>query len=86
MLPGRAIVSRITYEPTGVAASGVQRSSCGPPEIAAFVSQATLVVRFAVRTASSFTVAGRLRAKRTAAVSRPGMPGETVAKRLRSPA
>ena len=66
--------------------SGVQVSECGPGGRRFSVFQATLVVRRAVWTASSFTVAARLSEKLTAAVSRPGTPGETVAKSARSPA
>ena len=73
--PGWVIVRRIRYEPTGVAGSGVHVSSCGPGRSRAFVRQATLVACRAVRTASSFTLAVRLRVKPTTAVSRPGHAG-----------
>ena len=46
-----------------------------PGREARLVVQATLVARRAVCTASSFTVAARLSAKLTAAVSRPSNPG-----------
>ena len=66
--------------------SGVQVSECGPGGRRVSVVQATLVARLAVWIASSFTFAARLSAKLTTAVSRPGTPGETVAKSARSPA